>query len=88
MSVASYIELLDWTARHIIPDKRGSTPSEAPAILERLVVEPTAWCELVRDFGKLFSTVAGRPTVVDAARSLRKKRRFHATPRLRQLLGS
>ena len=88
MSIRSYIELLDWTARQIVPGKRGSTPSEAPAILQRLGLEPTAWCELILNFGELFSTVAGRPTVIDAARSHRKQRRFHTTPRLRQILGS
>ncbi len=58
MSIRSYIELLDWTARQIVPGKRGSTPIEAPAILQRLGLEPTAWCELILNFGELFSTVA------------------------------
>ena len=88
LSIESYIELLDWTSRHIVPGKRGSTPSEAPAILQRLGLDGDAWCELVRDFGELFSSVAGRPTVIDAARSHRRQRRFHTTPRLRKLMGS
>ena len=85
MSVQSYIELLDWTARRIAPGKRGVTPAAAPTVLERLGIEPTVWCELVENFGQLFHVVAGRPTVVDAARSLHRQSRFHATPRLREL---
>ena len=88
MSVQSYIELLDWTARRIAPGKRGVTPAAAPAVLERLGLEPAAWCELVENFGELFHLVAGRPTVVDAARSRHRQSRFHATPRLRKLFDS
>lgn len=87
MSAEDYIELLDWTARRIAPGKRGATRAAAPAILERLGLQPVAWCELVENFGELFRLVAGRPTVVDEARSRHRKRRFYATPRLRELLA-
>ena len=88
MSVQSYIELLDWTARSIAPGKRGVTPANVPAVLERLGLEPAAWCELAENFGELFHSVAGRPTVVDAARSRHRQSRFRATPRLRELFDS
>jgi len=45
VSVAAYLELLDWTARQTMPGKRGLTPSDAPPILERLKVSATTWCE-------------------------------------------
>ncbi|QDV24802.1 hypothetical protein [Aureliella helgolandensis] len=86
MSLESYIQLLDWTARQIVPGRRGSTPEPAPAVLERLQLDAPAWCELVRDFGRLFSLVAGRPRVIDAARSRGRKRRFTVPHRLRELL--
>jgi post-segregation antitoxin (ccd killing protein) len=86
ISVAAYLELLDWTARQTVPGKRGSTPSDAPPILERLKVSATTWCELVSDFGRLFSTVAGHPRIVDSTRSRRGHRRFHLTARVRELL--
>jgi len=86
MSVMEYLELLDWTARHAAPGKRGSTPTDVPPILARLKLSPTTWCELVRDFGRLFSTVAGHPRTIDCSRSGRHRRRFHLTPRVRQLL--
>jgi REP element-mobilizing transposase RayT len=87
MSVGEYLALLDWTARQTAPGKRGSTPTEARPILERLQLSPTTWCELVSNFGRLFSTVAGHPRIVDGARSRRGRRRFHLTPRVRELLA-
>ena len=88
MSVEAYIELLDWTARQLAAGKRGSTPEQAPAILERLRLDADTWCELVRDFGKLFNLVAGRPHVIDAARSRVRHSRFRVPARLRELLPS
>ncbi len=88
MSIESYIELLDWTLRQIIPGKRGSTPAEAPSILERLQLDAQVWCELVSDFGRLFSLVAGRPQVIAAARSRRRNSRFRMKRRVLELLGS
>jgi hypothetical protein len=87
ISVAAYLELLDWTARQTVPGKRGSTPSDAPPILERLQVSPATWCELVSNFGRLFSTVAGHPRVVDNTRSRHGHRRFHLAARVRELLS-
>jgi REP element-mobilizing transposase RayT len=86
MSVADYLELLDWTARETVPGKRGSTPVDIPPILERLKLSPTVWCELVSNFGRLFLTVAGHPRIVDGSRSRRSRRRFHLSPRVRKLL--
>ena len=37
-------------------------------------------------FGRLFSTVAGHPRIVDSTRSRRGHRRFHVTSRVRELL--
>ena len=59
MSVASYLELLDWTARQSRPDKGGATPASASQIFERLGIDVEVWYQLTRDFGNLFSTVAG-----------------------------
>jgi hypothetical protein len=86
MSVTDYLQLLDWTARQTVPGKRGSTPLDAPPILERLKLSPTVWCELVSNFGRLFSIVAGHPRIVDRSRSRRGNRRFHLSQRVRKLL--
>ncbi len=81
------MQLLDWTARQV-GGKRGVTPRAAPPVLRRLRLEATAWTELVRDFGKLFAVVAGRPSKVDAMRSHLTHRRFRVRRRVRELLAA
>jgi hypothetical protein len=44
MSVADYLELLDWTARQIRADKRGATPATTSRIFERLGIDAEVWC--------------------------------------------
>ncbi|MCA9160447.1 MAG: hypothetical protein KDA72_19085, partial [Planctomycetales bacterium] len=75
--------LLDWTASQAVAGKRGVTPSDTPPILQRLGLEPDVWCELVHDFGTLFSLVAGRPAAIDEARTLGRQARFHTRPKTR-----
>ncbi len=86
LSLVDYLQLLDWTARQVARGKQGVTPHTAPPVLQRLGLEGTAWTELVRDFGQLFATVAGRPSRVDATRSYRTHRRFRVRRRVRELL--
>ena len=66
-----YLQLLNWTARQVEPSKRGLTPTPVPPILERLSLDPQSWCEMSRQFGRLFSHVArvslGRWTNFEAA---------------------
>ena len=88
MTAADYLQLLDWTARQVTPGKRGSTPEEAPPIFERLQIKPTAWCELVTNFGTLFSLIAGQPHRVDEYRSRHRRSRFHIPRPTRDLLAS
>ena len=88
MSAAQYLELLDWTARRIVSDRRGLTPEAAPAIFDRLSIKPEVWCEMVKQFGKLFSVVAGKPQLVDETRSRIAHRRHHLSKSARELLAS
>jgi len=87
-SMADYLELLDWTARQMRSDKRGSTPARAEPIFKRLGIDAETWCELTKDFGRLFSTVAGKPTVIDSTRSRTRGQRYHVRSRTRQLLAA
>ncbi|MEO8271461.1 MAG: hypothetical protein ABI557_17190 [Aureliella sp.] len=87
MSIEDYLALLDWTARQPVAGKRGVTPADMPAILQRLGLEADIWCELVRDFGTLFSLVAGRPAAIDEARTRGRQARYHTRPRTRELLS-
>lgn len=86
LSTAQYLELLDWTARQARDDKRGATPACAAPLFERLGIDAQSWCELTKDFGRLFSTVAGKPKVIDATRSRRRGRRYNIPSRTRRLL--
>ncbi len=86
MSVASYVELLDWTARQIRSDQRGSTPANAEPIFLRLGISAETWIELVRDFGRLFSNVAGQCHVIDSHRDRRGAQRYKTRQRARELL--
>jgi hypothetical protein len=51
MSVADSLQLLDWTARQTVSRKRGSTPPDAPPVLERLKLSPPVWCALGQQLG-------------------------------------
>lgn len=86
MSLEDYLLLLDWTARQSVDGKRGRTPVCVPPILKRLGLAESNWCELVSDFGKLFSTVAGKPAVVDSLRTPHGHRRMHLRRRARELM--
>ncbi|MFG0263494.1 MAG: hypothetical protein ACF788_13970, partial [Novipirellula sp. JB048] len=86
MSLEDYLQTLDWTARQIAPGKSGRTPADAPPVLQRLGLDTPTWCELVRDFGRLFYLVAGRPECVDPLKSRKMQRRYHLRRRARELL--
>jgi hypothetical protein len=86
MTTLEYLELLDWTAKQVRTSKPGTTPADAPPLLERLSISPKKWLVLVSEFGKLFSAVAGMPAVIDQTPSRVRKRRYHVPPRTRELL--
>ncbi len=76
MTSAEYLELLDWTARQIVPGKAGATPPDVPPLLERVGLKSASWIGLVSSFGELFHNVAGRPHEIARVRSLRRNIRF------------
>ena len=88
LSVPDYLSLLDWTARQIAPGKRGSTPQQSPPNFQRLGFEPSTWCALVRDFGRMFRSVAGRPQTIDATRSRVNQHRFNVGRQTRDLMAA
>ena len=61
VSLASYLDLLDWTGRQIKAGKRGSIPSDLKSIFERLGIEPNSWWIVVGKFGRLFRRAVGSP---------------------------
>ena len=86
MTTGAYIELLDWTARQIRKDKRGSTPVTMQPIFERLGISGEVWCGLVKDFGRLFYAVAGQPQQIDTRRSRDGNHRYKTKRQTRELL--
>lgn len=88
MPLAAYLALLEWTARQLTPGKRGATPETVSPIFERLEISPEVWCQLVGQFGALFSLVAGKPQQVDSYRGPWRKRRFYLRRSTRELLHS
>ncbi len=52
ISLARYLELLDWVGRTIRSDKRGSIPSKLAPILSRLGMNSKSFLESMLNFGK------------------------------------
>jgi hypothetical protein len=79
MTEADYLTILDWLARNTVAGKRGSTPADAPAIFDRLGIDSAAWSQMVKSFGRSFKNVAGKPTSIAQARSLKTHRKFYCS---------
>ncbi len=88
MSTADYLGLLDWTVRQTRSGKRGSTPNQFAPLFDRLGISAEIWCRLVKDFGKLFSVVAGQPQRIDEHRSKDSTRRYRTRQEARGLLAT
>ena len=59
MSLARYVELVDWTGRSVRAKNRGSVPDGLSPVLQRIGIDPSHWCDLVEQFGRLFKRAAG-----------------------------
>lgn len=82
LAEAEYLTILDWIARQTTAGKRGQTgqtPVEAPPVFERLGIDAQEWSRMVKDFGRTFKNVAGKPTSIEQARSLKSRRRFYVS---------
>ncbi len=88
MSTAEYLTLLDWTARQVRSDKAGATPKQFASLFARLGISAEAWKELVGNFGRLFSVVAGQPATVDCHNSRSGSHRYRTRPAARELLAT
>jgi hypothetical protein len=77
LSSLDYLQLLDLTARLHKSDKQGATPHGLPPLLDRLGLGVEDWSRLTKDFGRIFSHVAGKPQTISNARSLVSHRKFY-----------
>jgi len=53
------LQLTDWTGRAIRSGKTGVIPSDLAPILERLNIDPDAWVENIRHYGKNYFRAVG-----------------------------
>jgi hypothetical protein len=72
----------------VVAGKCGSTPADAPTVFERLGISPTTWLKLTGSFGQLFCNVAGEPSSIEAARSLKRGGRYRVRESVKQVFAA
>jgi REP element-mobilizing transposase RayT len=78
-----YIELVDWTGRTILENKRGHIPDHKPPVLERLEIEPKHWLYMAQHFESRFKGLVGASYALKAAC---RKLELQRTPNLGAVL--
>ncbi|MCG7980700.1 MAG: transposase [gamma proteobacterium symbiont of Clathrolucina costata] len=74
-----YLELVDWTGRAILENKRGYIPDHQPPVLERLQVDPKHWLYMTQHFESRFKGLVGASHTL---RAVCRKLEFRRTPNL------
>ena len=65
--LADYLELLDWSGRAVLENKRGAIPQDQPPILERLQIDPKHWLYMTQHFESKFKGLVGAGYSLKAA---------------------
>tara|TARA_R110002049_G_scaffold72490_7_gene187563 strand:+ start:147841 stop:148746 length:906 start_codon:yes stop_codon:yes gene_type:complete len=79
VSLARYLELLDWTGRQLRRDKVGRIPDHLAPILTRIGLDARGWCDVVRKFGRVFKRAAGTPESL-AGEAIRRNQSWLCAP--------
>ena len=79
VSMARYLELLDWTGRQLQRDKVGVIPDHLAPILSRIGLDAGGWCDVVARFGRVFKRAAGTPESL-AQEAIRTGQRWLCAP--------
>ncbi len=87
LTLAEYLQLLDWTGRQIHRDKRGAIPADLAPIVLRLGILPDQWLHLVSRYGTLFRSAAGRPSSLEEEATRREKRWLQGSVSARQVFA-
>ena len=58
-SLSAYLDLVDYTGRAIVANKRGFIPDELPPILERLNLNPDTWLDELNSFKSIGISAVG-----------------------------
>ncbi|WP_444944238.1 hypothetical protein ACJJIK_03655 [Microbulbifer sp. ZKSA006] len=83
-----YLELVDWSGRHLDPRKRGLIAKETPPILKRLGIAPKHWLCLNRNFESRFKGLVGSVETVRLACIRLNKRWVHGIGDCQHFLSS
>ncbi|MEW8626345.1 MAG: transposase [Candidatus Thiodiazotropha sp.] len=78
-----YLELVDWTGRAILDNKRGYIQGHIPPVLERLQIDPKHWLYMTQHFESRFKGLVGASQTLKA---VCRKLKFRRTPNLRAAL--
>ncbi|MCU7919141.1 MAG: transposase [Candidatus Thiodiazotropha sp. (ex Epidulcina cf. delphinae)] len=81
-----YLELVDWTGRAILENKRGHIPKDQPPVLERLQIDPKHWLYMTQHFESKFKGLVGTAYTLKAACQTLGYRRTPNLAACRQLL--
>jgi REP element-mobilizing transposase RayT len=74
-----YLELVDWTGRAILENKRGYTTEQQAPILERLQIDPKHWLYMTQHFESLFKGLVGTSY---SLKTVCRKLKYQRTPNL------
>ncbi|WP_444914058.1 transposase [Microbulbifer sp. TRSA007] len=83
-----YLELVDWSGRHLDPRKRGAIAENIPPILERLGISSEHWLYLNRNFESRFKALIGSAEAVRSACNQLNKRWVHGINDCRHYLSA
>ena len=62
--LSDYLELADWSGRHVDPKKTGFINSAEPKILALLGIEEDVWLEAILNFRRQYGSFAGSEKIL------------------------
>jgi hypothetical protein len=84
-SFEDYLELVDWTGRAILSDKRGHIPAGHPKILDRLGIDPQRFIGYSERLLEAFGTAIGTPASMVNLCTRRQTKYLHGIRAARQM---
>ena len=71
LTADAYLELIDWTARQLRPDKRGAIAASIPPILAKLGLRDRQWqCQVLGIESRYFRAIGRADALVEKARTM------------------
>ena len=87
-NLTDYLELVDWSGRIILEDKKGAIPATLPAILQRLDMDARHWVYLTKNFEQPFKGLVGAAHHVRKAYEDMGKRWIHGLSQCEKYFSS